>query len=342
MGLFFGQRIYPIDKPQNCLYSTIATNTKCWYRVQARGETADGYPVGDSYLEARLSALRQMQNGDGGWGYFPNKQSWLEPTLYAALALHGEPEADRAWALVKPWQNPDGGFRPASDVEMSHAGTALGVTTAVARGESGEVMRKGVEWLVGTAGVESQMYKRVILKIGSAFGLVEDQRDFSMKGWPWKPETASWVEPTAHALVALKQSKIDSSFDNHALRERVRLGEGMLLDVRAKDGGWNYGNRTARGEDLRSYPETTAIALVGLQGRGDLGWSFDLAKKMLGETQSPLARAWLTIALRVHGVRVNGIAVAESTGEPSRDVLITALEALGAADGNYRFMKVAS
>jgi len=212
----------------------------------------------------------------------------------------------------------------------------------VARGESGEVMRKGVEWLVGTAGVESQMYKRVILKIGTAFGLVEDQRDFSLKGWPWKPETASWVEPTAHALVALKQSKIDSSFDNNALRERVRLGEGMLLDVRAKDGGWNYGNRTARGEDLRSYPETTAIALVGLQGRGDLGRSFDLAKKMLGETQSPLARAWLTIAMRVNGIAVAGALSDGLAGEVSTDILITALEALGAADGNYRFMRVAS
>lgn len=295
--------------------------------------------MADSYLEARLSALRQTQNADGGWGYFPGKQSWLEPTLYATLALQGEPVAERAWTLVKSWQNPDGGFRPSAEVEMSHAGTALGVTTAVARGESGEVTRKGVDWLLATAGVESQMYKRVILKIGSAFGLVEDQRDFSMKGWPWKPETASWVEPTAHALVALKQSRVDSS----TLRERVRLGEGMLLDVRAKDGGWNYGNRTARGEDLRSYPETTAIALVGLQGRGDLGRSFDLAEQMLGETKSPLAKAWLTIALRVHGMRVNGIAVEEADilrSEPSTDVLITALEALGAEDGNYRFMKV--
>jgi hypothetical protein len=274
-----------------------------------------------------------MQNQDGGWGYFPNKQSWLEPTLYAAMALHGEPEADRAWALVKSWQNPDGGFRPSADVEMSHAGTALSVTVAVARGESGEITRKGVEWLLGTAGVEAQMYKRVLVRIGSALGMVEDQRDFSMKGWPWKPETASWVEPTAHALVALKQSKIESS----TLRERVRLGEGMLMDVRAKDGGWNYGNRTARGEDLRSYPETTAIALVGLQGRGDLGQSFDLAKKMLGETTSPMAKAWLTIAMRV-----NGIAVDELAGEPSQDVLITALEALAASDGNYRLMKVVS
>ena len=52
--------------------------------------------------------LRQTQNADGGWGYFPGKQSWLEPTFYAAVALAGEAGADRAWALLKTWQNADG------------------------------------------------------------------------------------------------------------------------------------------------------------------------------------------------------------------------------------------
>jgi hypothetical protein len=281
-----------------------------------------------------VSVLRQMQNADGGWGYFPSKASWLEPTIYAALGLHGSPESDRAWALIKTWQNADGGFRPSADVEISHAATALCVTAAVARGETGDVTHKGVGWLLGTSGNESEMWRRVILGIGKTFGMVQDQRDLSLKGWPWKPETASWVEPTSHALVALRQAALrQSKIESSELRDRVRLGEGMIMDVRATDGGWNYGNRTARGEDLRSYPETTGIALVGLQGRRDLGKSFDLARKMLGETSSPLARAWLTIAMRVNGMAVN-----ELTGEPSDDILITALEALAAADGNYRLL----
>lgn len=278
-----------------------------------------------------MNVLRQTQNADGGWGYFPYKKSWLEPTIYAALVLHGSPEADRAWAMVKTWQNPDGGFRPSSEIEISHAATALCVTEAVARGESGTPVRKAVEWLLGTSGSESGLYQRALVGLGRMLRIVQDQRDFSLKGWPWKPDTASWVEPTSHALIALRQSKIDS----HELRERVRMGEAMLMDVRSTDGGWNYGNRTARGEDLRSYPETTGIALVGLQGRRDLGTSFDLAKKMLGETSSALARAWLTIAMRV-----NGVAAEELTGEPSNDILITALEALGSRDGNYRLMQV--
>src|SRR5579862_4502833 len=54
-----------------------------------------------SYLGSRLDTLRRTQNPDGGWGYFPGKQSWLEPTVYAAFALAGEPGADRAWTLLK-------------------------------------------------------------------------------------------------------------------------------------------------------------------------------------------------------------------------------------------------
>ena len=58
----------------------------------------------ESFLDARLQMLRRVQNPDGGWGYFPGKQSWLEPTVWAALALHGDPAADRAWTMLETWQ----------------------------------------------------------------------------------------------------------------------------------------------------------------------------------------------------------------------------------------------
>jgi len=291
--------------------------------------------VAGSYLGTRLNALRKAQNLDGGWPYFAGKQSWLEPTLYAALALHGEPEADMAWALVSSWQQKDGGWRPSAEVGFPHATTALAVTVAAARGEFGSPFQNGVHWLLSAVGAEAQLYRRAILAVGSAFGLVEDQRDYSLKGWPWKLDTASWVEPTSHALVALK--KAAPKIPSKDLRERVRLGEEMLLNVRCTDGGWNYGNRTARGDELVSYPETTGIALVGLQGHAELGPVLDLAGKMLRETASPMARAWLTIAMQV-----NGIFVEPKDTKVSADVLITALEALGATDGNHALLKVAA
>ena len=120
------------------------------------------------------------------------------------------------------------------------------------------------------------------------------------------------------------------------MRERVRTGEAQLLDVRDRDGGWNYGSPKVLGVELPSYPETTALALVALQGRKDLGKAFDLAHRQLRETPSPLARAWLTIAMRLHGIDVK---MPGPPGKPPADLVITALETLAAPEGNYRFLK---
>ena len=292
-------------------------------------QTADPLSVGDLYLDARLAALRAAQNPDGGWGYFPGKQSWLEPTFYATLALHGEPAADRAWALVSSWQTHDGYWRPSADVEIKHWSTALGVTLATVRNATGAPLRKAVEYLLSVAGAEeSSLLTRAVAKIG----MLETERNFSLKGWPWKPGTSSWVEPTAHTLVALKKaSAVLSAPDVSA---RVRSGEAQLLDVRGRDGGWNYGSRSALGIDLPTYPETTALALLGLQSHAGLSPSLDIATRMLRETSSPMARAWLTIALRLHAIEIPGL----PDVTPSSDILITALEALGSGE-NYRFLK---
>ena len=261
--------------------------------------------------------LRQTQNADGGWGYFPGKQSWLEPTFYAAVALAGEPEADRAWTLLKSWQSADGGWRPSADVEVPTWATSLCVTLAQSRGEFGEPFQKGVAWLLGSAGIEGPLWRRLVLRT-HLFG--NPDRNLDLKGWPWKPDTASWVEPTAHAIVALQQASLKAP--SAKLQERVRIGQAQLLDVRCGDGGWNYGSHAALNVDLVAFPETTGLALIGLQGHPDLGKSIDLAVRMARETPSPLARAWLTIALRLHDA-----AVPPSTVEiaPSPETMIAAL-----------------
>ncbi len=282
----------------------------------------------NTYLGARLAVLRQSQNPDGGWGYFAGKASWLEPTAYAALALAGEPAADRAWKLLSSWQLPDGSWKPSASVDVANWGTSLCTTIAMARSEWGAPLRDGINWLVGSSGVESTWINVVVARIG----LVKQERDISLKCWPWKPGNSGWVEPTAHALVALKQAS--AKLSSAELRERIKMGESQLLDVRSRDGGWNYGSPAALGVDLPSYPETTALALVALQGRNDLGKAFDLAARQIGETPSPLARAWLTIAMRLHGLKPP-----ELTGAPQADLMITGVEALAAPDGNYKFMR---
>ncbi len=248
-----------------------------------------------AYLKTRLDALRAAQNPDGGWGYFPGKESWLEPTAYAAMALMGEAAGERAWKLLSSWQLADGSWQTSGKVAIPSWGTSLCVTIAMGRNDWSDATRRGVEWLVGSSGAESSWINVVATKIG----LLKGERNLALKAWPWRPGNAGWVEPTAHALVALKKASV--KWPSEDLSERVRMGEGELADVRSRDGGWNYGARRRWGLDLPSYPETTALALVGLQGKKNLSGAFELASKMMLDTPSPLARAWLKIAMRLHG-----------------------------------------
>ena len=284
--------------------------------------------MAESYLGVRLDALRKAQNPDGGWPYFAGKRSWLEPTVYAALALAGEPAAERAWRLLQGWQGVDGSWRPSHGVAVENFGTALCVTLALSQGVAGPPVDKGIAWLLGTAGAESTWFNRML----SLAQTTEADRDPKLKGWPWKPDTSSWVEPTAQALIALKKSPAKTP----QLRERIRLGEGELLFVQCRDGGWNYGTRAALKTDLPSYPETTGIALVGLQGHGGLGASLDYAAREVTRTTSPLGRAWLRIALRLHGARMPDV---DTRANLPRDLQILALEALAAPDGNVAAFK---
>lgn len=290
--------------------------------------------MGDVYVESRLDLLCRSQNPDGGWGYFPGKQSWLEPTCYAILALHGSREdaAERGWRLIRSWQGSDGCWRPANQVQTESWATALCVTLAMVRGEPGAVLQRAMNWLLATEGADTNWLNRV----SAALGLTAVDSDPSLPGWPWKPGTSSWIEPTAHTLIALK--KASSRAPSAAVRRRIRLGEEMILNRRCRDGGWNYGNRTVYGVPLPSYPETTALALLGLQGRsaGELASALELSQRLARKARS-LGRAWLAICLRNYGYDPGPPPAPASP--PSPDLMLTALEAMGAPGGNAHLLR---
>jgi hypothetical protein len=276
-------------------------------------------------MQAQLDFLRAAQNPDGGWGFFPGKQSWLEPTAYALLGLAGAPEFeqafDRGWRLMTSWQLPDGSWPACAAVREPHWTTSLCVTLHCARGAYDDRFRRGVEWLTGLSGIENGLKFRLAHFLRP--NLVE--LDPSFKGWPWRPDNASWIEPTAHALVALKAASRHGG--DSRLRERIDSGERMLLERRCSDGGWNYGNRRVLGVDLLSYPETTALALVGLTGRTDVPGPLKLARRHWDDTKSPLAKAWLRIALTNNGDSLPADAEQQLS---SNDVILNALALIAA------------
>lgn len=292
--------------------------------------------MGDLYLESRLDFLRKTQNPDGGWGYFPGKHSWLEPTTYATLALHGTPGADaplgRSWNLVRSWQTSEGSYRPSGQVQGGTWITAHVVTLASVRGVYDDNVRRSVDWMLSVVGAEHNL----LMRTASALHLLKTKLDVSHAGWPWREGNAAWIEPTAHTLVALK--KVAGRYQGAELEHRVREGEALVLTRRCSDGGWNCGNPNVLNFDLPSYPETTGLALMGLQGRSsaELSGPLDVAQRFREETKSSLATAWLTIALRCHGRNPRA---PQGENRVSNDIMLAALEALGHPDGNYALLR---
>src|SRR5260370_6188744 len=158
--------------------------------------------MGGVYLDQRRDFLRRTQNPDGGWGYFPGKASWLEPTAYAMLALHcNEPSFEalgKSWARIETWQLPDGSWRAGAQVEDRTWVTALAVTLCSVYGMTGPVLLNGVRRLVGIEGAEpSTLFPLMTLP---RFGPIEAHTSHAPS--PWRSGTPSWVEPTAHPIVA--------------------------------------------------------------------------------------------------------------------------------------------
>jgi hypothetical protein len=283
-------------------------------------------------LAARTGFLRSNQNAGGGWGYFPGKKSWLEPSFYAAMALWAEGDAaaaGRVWTLLRSWQNADGGFRPNAQPGSSTWCTALAVLLGLELGEEGAAVRGGVRWLMDTAGAESGPLNRFLRR----FGAMPAGRQVEHRGWPWRPGTTSWVEPTALAMVALR--RIALRRPEAAIAKRIRTAERMLMSVRCSDGGWNYGSPGALGVDLPSYPETTALALTGLQSSAP-PQAWERARARIAEAGvSPLAHAWLTVALRL-----GGDTPAERLPRwDSADVLLCGVQCLGGPEGHWRRLR---
>jgi hypothetical protein len=259
----------------------------------------------------------------------------MEPTAYAMLALHQEGSrqaGDRAWKLVRSWQNTDGSYRPSSEVKDGTWVTALAVTLGSLWGTDDASVHASVDWLMRVVGAEHNMWTRT----GSFLHLIKARLDVSHEGWPWREGNATWIEPTAHTLVALK--KVAGLYRNSEVERRVRDGEDLILSRRCTDGGWNYGTPNMLYFDLPSYPETTALALLGLDGRSEREFpgALDLAERFHKETKSSLGRAWLQIALRCHGRK---LAAPAETARTSPDVMLAALEALGHPEGNYRLFQ---
>ena len=186
------------------------------------------------------AAVHLRERGvDGGFGPSPGLAPEPEPTALAAIALD---DVD-AIAWLTDHQRADGGFEIlAGPAVTNDAATA---TAAVALGP-GAARERALDHVVA---------HRARLTPTNP----EAPHDPDTRGWGWTADSFGWVEPTSRAVLALQLLRPSAAAE-------IRDGLSVLADRECPGGGWNYGNSIVYDTLLPPYAQTTASALIGLQG----------------------------------------------------------------------------
>lgn len=249
-------------------------------------------------VETALTFLVATQNPDGGWGYAGGQPATVEATAASVLALRDDPAGDPARRAGLAWlraaQHADGGWGLGAGDPESGWPTAWGVLALAQDEAAADAVGRGAAWLlaVKTLRLEGDGLQR---EVREKFAI-----DASLRGWPWLPGEASWVEPTSLAMLALTTSAAATA----AAQERLAEGARYLVDRRCHGGGWNFGNPVMLGGQLPPRAHPTAWALLALARTApDAIRPEDLAalRAEMRRDGGALALAWGLLALRVLG-----------------------------------------
>jgi hypothetical protein len=215
--------------------------------------------------------LARAQKPDGGWGYHTTSASRVEPTCWALLALEKHDREmhkaalDRARLWLAQTQLPDGSWAAGPGAREGCWVTSLACLGLLASVAARQTIARGISWLCRETPPESSQLWRLRFRLSGARKLV--RQDPTLHGWNWTPGTASWVEPTAYALLLLGNASPDTLPEEAA--ERCRKAEAMLYDRMCPGGGWNLGNPEVYGVAGIPRVATTAWALLALQAHAD-------------------------------------------------------------------------
>lgn len=264
------------------------------------------HPATDYTSEAAAARdrLRKLQNADDGWGSRAHLPSTTEATSLAVLALSLAAPQDAPATAGRRWlrsrQRSDGAWPASDQIPAASWMSSIAVLTLGQFEDDRARAVHGAEWLLSVRGEGYSWVTRLILWLFPEKNIVELDPD--LQGWPWIRGAFGWVEPTAHALLALKSLRAGLPVERAA--ERIREGELMIHDRMCLDGGWNYGNSVVLDEELWPYPDTTALALLGLQGSppdDSTRLSLEALRGMLGENRSALSTALGILCLDSYG-----------------------------------------
>lgn len=277
---------------------------------------------------------RQLPNG--GWPYTARSaQAAVESTALALLAMPPDSiqERDAAIGFLLRIQNPDGSWPAfAGDGGRESGFTGLALYVLRGFGVQGRATDRAARWLLQARGREGGWFWRWKFRTFDR----HVRFDPNKFGWSWTPETVSWVVPTSYSLLALKRG------NHHSRRAHRRICRGveMLYDRICPGGGWNAGNGIVYGSSMVPHPDTTAIALLALQGEPasepistSLGWLERRAETCF----APWSLAWTILALAAYERPVAGLTerlagLAEPAGIQDCATLAVTARALACAD----------
>ena len=265
-------------------------------------------------LTHAMEFLLRAQNADGGWGYRVGGMSYVEPTAAVLCALTDPAARAHGRDFLLALQHADGGWGIAACDPESGWMTAWAVYALADFPDARAAVARGVEWLLATEGQR--------LTDPSARQTIQTlfRIDSTLTGWPWQRGDASWVHPTALALLALVAAGV---------REHTRIREGIayLFDRACPDGGWNIGNPWMLDKKIPATIQDTAIALLALRAvgvtedEGRMAKAIDYLRRAVDQARTAAELAWGIWALREWGFEI-GDSVAR-------------LNALQRADGSW-------
>ncbi len=246
-----------------------------------------------------LEELLRRRMTSGGWSH-RRRQFGPEPTALALLALHSQSIPTRE--LIAPLfaqQGANGLWSAVGDgLVVNFWATAMAVNALMILGTNPEIFASSLYSLVQYRPLEASWLVRFKFRFSDR----QVRFDPTKYGWPWVPDTVSWVVPTSMVLITLERAKRRGLAGGSELDKRLRLGTEMLLDRACASGGWNAGNAVVYGAPLRPHIDATAIALAALRPhyrepivRNSLTW-------LLGCVQCPSAYslAWLILAVSTY------------------------------------------
>jgi hypothetical protein len=230
---------------------------------EANREAVNSGQLADTYCGHFLIT---NQNPDGGWGYHRASTSSVEATSWALVALTSWDQAPRlaeTCARARSWllqaQLPDGSWPAFPGQRQGCWTTSLASLALHLQGGSPGAVLRGLDWLLDEWPADGTLWWRLRQFLARSAVV---RQDSSLRGWSWTPGTASWVEPTSHALLLLRSLPPRMLSPRAAKRQRV--AKRMLYDRMCPGGGWNSGNPLVYGVAGVPRVGPTAWALLAL------------------------------------------------------------------------------